>query len=90
MSLAGESAVLSDPVAPRLPSTTAEHALDWLRRAVVGGQLEPGQHVIQEDVVEQLGISIAPVREALRILEQEGQVTYKRRRGTSWLSCADS
>jgi DNA-binding GntR family transcriptional regulator len=28
-----------------------------------------------------LGISIAPVREALRVLEQEGQVTYLPRRG---------
>lgn len=28
-----------------------------------------------------LGLSIAPVREALRVLEQEGQVTYRPRRG---------
>jgi DNA-binding GntR family transcriptional regulator len=63
------------------PGTTAQHALDGLRRAIVAGALRPGQRVGQEDVAERLGVSIAPVREALRILEQEGQVTYLPRRG---------
>src|SRR5690606_6221925 len=30
---------------------------------------------------ERIGVSIGPVREALRALEQEGQVTYRARRG---------
>lgn len=61
--------------------TTQEHALDWLREAIVRGDLRPGQRVIQEDVAERIGVSVAPVREALRVLEQEGQVTYRARRG---------
>jgi len=36
---------------------------------------------VQEEVAERIGVSIAPVREALRVLEQEGQVTYRPRRG---------
>lgn len=63
------------------PATTPEHALEGLRRAIVTGELRPGQRVPQEDVAERLGVSIAPVREALRVLEQEGQVTYRPRRG---------
>jgi DNA-binding GntR family transcriptional regulator len=63
------------------PSTTAQHALDRLREAIVSGALRPGQRVGQEEIAEQLGVSIAPVREALRVLEQEGQVTYLPRRG---------
>ncbi|MDQ6607630.1 MAG: GntR family transcriptional regulator [Actinomycetota bacterium] len=63
------------------PGTTAQHALDRLRLAIVAGELIPGQRVVQEDVAERLGVSIAPVREALRVLEQEGQVTYAPRRG---------
>lgn len=63
------------------PSTTAQHALDGLRRAIVAGELRPGARVGQEEFAQQLGVSIAPVREALRILEQEGQVTYLPRRG---------
>jgi DNA-binding GntR family transcriptional regulator len=63
------------------PSTTTQHALDALRRAIVAGELRPGSRIGQEDFAGQLGVSIAPVREALRILEQEGQVTYLPRRG---------
>jgi DNA-binding GntR family transcriptional regulator len=63
------------------PGTATQHALQWLRRAIVAGELKPGQRVLQEDVAERLGVSIAPVREALRALEQEGQVTYQPRRG---------
>jgi DNA-binding GntR family transcriptional regulator len=55
--------------------------LDALRLAIVSGDLVPGQRVLQDEVAERLGTSIAPVREALRVLEQEGQVSYKPRRG---------
>jgi DNA-binding GntR family transcriptional regulator len=63
------------------PGTTAQHALGRLRQAIVARELGPGQHIVQEEVAERLGVSIAPVREALRVLEQEGQVTYRPRRG---------
>jgi DNA-binding GntR family transcriptional regulator len=63
------------------PQTTQQHALDGLRRAIVAGALRPGQRVAQEEVAQGLGVSVAPVREALRVLEQEGQVTYFPRRG---------
>lgn len=67
--------------APRAPGTTQEHAVSWLRHAIVTGGLRPGQRVGQEDVAASIGVSVAPVREALRVLEQEGQVTYIPRRG---------
>ena len=63
------------------PSTTAQHALDALRHAIVARELRPGVRIGQDEFAQQLGVSIAPVREALRILEQEGQVTYIPRRG---------
>jgi DNA-binding GntR family transcriptional regulator len=68
-------------VAATAPGTTQQHAVDWLRQAIVGGELQPGQRVAQEAVAERIGVSVAPVREALRVLEQEGQVTYRPRRG---------
>lgn len=66
---------------PSGPATTPQHALDELRRAIVAGELRPGQRVAQEEVAERLGVSVAPVREALGALAQEGQVTYLPRRG---------
>jgi DNA-binding GntR family transcriptional regulator len=63
------------------PGTTQQHAVDWLRQAIIAGALRPGQRVIQEEIAERIGVSVAPVREALRVLEQEGQVTYRPRRG---------
>jgi DNA-binding GntR family transcriptional regulator len=63
------------------PGTAAQHALEELRRAIVAGELRPGQRVGQEEIAERLGLSLAPVREALAALEQEGQLTYKPRRG---------
>lgn len=68
-------------IAPGGLGTVPDHALQGLRAAIVAGELAPGQRVAQEDVAESLGVSVAPVREALRVLEQEGQVRYFPRRG---------
>jgi DNA-binding GntR family transcriptional regulator len=64
-----------------VPRTAQQHAVESLRRLIVSGALRPGQRVNQEDVASRVGLSVAPVREALRGLEQEGQVTYRPRRG---------
>ncbi len=63
------------------PSTAAQHALQSLRLLIVSGALRPGERVNQDVLAGQVGLSVAPVREALRALEQEGQVTYRPRRG---------
>jgi DNA-binding GntR family transcriptional regulator len=64
-----------------LLATAQQHAVEALRARIVSGALRPGARVNQEDVAAELGLSVAPVREALRVLEQEGQVTYLPRRG---------
>ncbi len=55
--------------------------VEWLREAITSRTILPGQRVGQEEVAERVGVSIVPVREAFRVLEQEGQLTYKPRRG---------
>jgi DNA-binding GntR family transcriptional regulator len=55
--------------------------VESLRRTLIAGDLKPGERVRQEEIAERLGVSLAPVREALATLEQEGQLTYKPRRG---------
>ncbi|MPZ79708.1 MAG: GntR family transcriptional regulator [Actinophytocola sp.] len=59
----------------RRPPTAQEAVLNELRRAIVSGELVPGQQIVQDVVAERLGVSRVPVREALKILEGEGQVT---------------
>lgn len=61
--------------------TASQHAVEALRRAMVAGELRPGDRVRQEEIADGLGLSIAPVREALAVLEREGQVRYLPRRG---------
>jgi DNA-binding GntR family transcriptional regulator len=73
--------LLSSPPGPAGPQTTQQHAVDWLRHAIVTRALRPGERVAQEDVAERIGASVVPVREALRVLAQEGQLTYIPRRG---------
>lgn len=63
------------------PPTAQEAVLEALRRAIVTGELAPGQQIRQEALAEAYGVSRVPLREALKILEGEGQVTYEPHRG---------
>lgn len=45
-----------------------------LREAILAGQFEPGQRLLERELVERMGVSRTPIREALRKLEQEGLV----------------
>ena len=51
------------------------HANAWI------GQLPPGAKVAEAAVARELGISRAPVREAARLLEQQGLLVASPRRG---------
>lgn len=65
----------------RRPMTAQEAVLAELRRLILGGQLAPGEPVRQDAIATDLGVSRVPVREALKILEGEGQVMYRPHRG---------
>lgn len=49
-------------------------AVDLLREWIVSGELKPGEPLVQAQLAERLGVSRAPVREALQKLEEEGFV----------------
>jgi len=48
--------------------------LERLRAAIIGGQLAPGQRLIERELTEMTGVSRTVVREVLRQLESEGLV----------------
>ncbi len=52
-----------------------------LRKAIVEGNLKPGQRLMEVQLAEQLGVSRTPVREAIRKLELEGFVIMLPRKG---------
>src|SRR5271156_6124749 len=50
----------------------AEAALERLREAIIMGELTPGTPLRLEDLARSLGMSISPIREAVRQLEALG------------------
>jgi DNA-binding GntR family transcriptional regulator len=64
-----------------LPRTAEAIAAAELRDAIVRGDLAPGAKIRQEATAQELGISLIPVREALKTLASEGVVTYHPQRG---------
>jgi DNA-binding GntR family transcriptional regulator len=58
-----------------------ELAVLRLSRDILSGQIDPGVRLVEEQLTRRLGISRAPVREALRLLAQQGLVEHVPRRG---------
>ena len=62
-------------------SSIREKIEEQIRNAILSGSLHPGEHLVESNIAEQLGVSRAPVREALSALEREGIIFYLPRRG---------
>ena len=52
-----------------------------LRQAILRGELQPGERLMEIQLAQRLGVSRTPVREAIRKLELEGLVLMIPRRG---------
>ena len=68
-------------VAEASPGPVSRQVADYLRGAILGGEIRPGQRVRQEQVAERFGASRLPVREALRMLEAEGLIEHEANKG---------
>lgn len=58
-----------------------EELVTRLRQAVVEGVLEPGAKIPERELCESLGVSRTPLREALKVLANEGLVVLEPNRG---------
>ena len=67
----------ADLFAPSLVEATTRK----LRDEILSGTLEPGTRLIEEQICQRFSISRAPLREALRLLVQQGLVEHLPRRG---------
>ena len=52
-----------------------------LRKSILRGELLPGERLMEISLANKLGVSRTPIREAIRMLEHEGLVVMKPRRG---------
>lgn len=52
-----------------------------LRNAILKGELKPGERLMEMHLASQLGVSRTPIREAIRMLEQEGLAITIPRKG---------
>ncbi len=63
------------------PPTRAEWVDGLLRRAIVHGELAPGEKLYAERLAEQWGVSATPLRETFQRLAGEGLVVIEPQRG---------
>src|SRR6266436_9640424 len=63
------------------PVPLRQSVYDALIDLIVGGELPPGQHMVETDLARQLGVSRQPIREALHRMEAEGWVDLRPSQG---------
>src|SRR5690606_28144848 len=66
----------------RVAAPLRDQVLDVLRQAILDFKLRPGQRLIERELMEQLGVSRATVREVVGRLTSEGLLTTIPQKGT--------
>lgn len=57
-------------------------AVSAIRKKILAGELQQGERLIEERLTQELDISRPPLREAMRLLENEGLIYTRPRRGS--------
>jgi GntR family transcriptional regulator, rspAB operon transcriptional repressor len=70
-----------DVLTPLGHRTVEEALVEQLRDAIVAGSLRPGERLVYRDVARRFGVSVTPVRIALRELSKEGLVEMRAHAG---------
>ncbi|MCZ7420190.1 MULTISPECIES: GntR family transcriptional regulator [unclassified Micromonospora] len=82
--------VAASPAEGELESVSlVELAAARLTREILSGRSDPGERLVEEQLTRRLGISRAPLREALRLLAQRGLVEHVPRRGVRVATLSD-
>lgn len=59
----------------------AQYAYEWIKVQILEQAFTPGYRLVLANIAQSLGMSVVPVREAIRRLEAEGLVTFERNVG---------
>lgn len=65
----------------KLILTKQDQVVEQIREQIIAGEYERGERLKQADIALKLGVSVTPVREALKALEMEGYVCSFPNRG---------
>ncbi len=77
--------IIDEKIAPIQQTTLADAVFDRIRRAIITGNLQPGQRLSEPALSTQMAVSRSPVREALQRLQLEGLVIGQTNRScTVW------
>ena len=73
------SAATARTVRPPLerPAPLRQAVYDALAEMIIARELQPGEHLVENELAAQLGVSRQPVREALQRLQSEGWVDLR-------------
>jgi DNA-binding GntR family transcriptional regulator len=80
-SAAAENLPRQVPVLRSEHRTKTELALEAIREAIMQGRVQPGARLTLAQLSSVLGMSITPIREAVRVLEADGLVSYEAHKG---------
>jgi DNA-binding GntR family transcriptional regulator len=78
----GEKQFMSQITTKIQTSTFTQQIVDLLKQRILDGKLLSGQRVWAADLAKEIGVSMAPVKEALLILQGEGLIINMPRRGS--------
>ncbi len=64
-------------------TSVADRVAEQLRMRIIRGELLPGEKIVEEEFCNEMEISRTPLREAFRVLQVEGFLSYKPRCGVT-------
>lgn len=75
---------------PQQLFSKTEFVMQRLRDDIAAGLIEPGESLKQANIAKRYGVSATPVREALRLLEAAGTISYLPHRGATVTELTDT
>lgn len=71
------------PQVPGPPQSRTTYVMERIREDLASGEIGPGEIIKQTVLAKRYGVSPTPVREALRVLQADGLISYSPHKGAS-------
>lgn len=68
-------------ISPGSALSKSQRSYQWIKARIADGSYTPGYRLVLGQIARELDVSAVPVREAIRMLEAEGLVTFERNVG---------